>query len=197
MPELGPIIPNPKTGNEKLSLQNWELNTSLLDFWRWSMSDLVNNTTRGIFAEFLVARALDIPIDNAREDWAAYDLLSPEGIRVEVKSAAYLQRWAQRDFSKIGFSIAPSRIWDAETNKMEEIASRSSDVYVFCLLHHMDAKTLNPLNLDQWTFYVVSTAFLGIKYPQRKSLGLKNLETIAKAVGWADLSGEVGKVFRG
>lgn len=33
---------------------------TLLDFWRWGFSDVLNNTTRGIFAEYLVATALGI-----------------------------------------------------------------------------------------------------------------------------------------
>lgn len=28
------------------------------DFWRWAMSDLLGNRNRGIFAEFLVGKAL-------------------------------------------------------------------------------------------------------------------------------------------
>ena len=35
---------------------------SVIDFWRWGFSDLKDNTIRGIFGEFIVAKALAIPI---------------------------------------------------------------------------------------------------------------------------------------
>lgn len=63
---------------------------TLLDFWRWSCSDLISNATRGILAEYIIAQALGVA-KGIRKEWAPYDLLTPEGIRVEVKSAAYIQ----------------------------------------------------------------------------------------------------------
>ena len=46
-----------KTGDEKLTSGEKELDFSLLDFWRWSVSDILSNATRGILAEFIVAKA--------------------------------------------------------------------------------------------------------------------------------------------
>ena len=57
-----------------------------------------------MLAEFIVATALGIPTDGVREGWAAWDLTTPGGVRVEVKTAAYLQSWAQKELSKISFS---------------------------------------------------------------------------------------------
>jgi hypothetical protein len=78
-----------KTGNEPLS----DAGKTLLDFWRWNGSDLASNTTRGRLAEFIVASAMNIDLSVPREEWSAWDLTSPEGIRIEVKSVAYLQSW--------------------------------------------------------------------------------------------------------
>ena len=36
-----------KTGQEQFLLKGQQLNATLLDFWRWSASDLVNNALRG------------------------------------------------------------------------------------------------------------------------------------------------------
>ena len=44
-----------KTGDENFTASGNPLNLKLLDFWKWSVSDLVSNATRGILAEFLVA----------------------------------------------------------------------------------------------------------------------------------------------
>ena len=79
-----------KTGLEPFQTEGQSLNTTLLDFWRWSASDLVNNALRGKLAEYIVAQALDLT-DTLRVEWDEYDLITPTRIRIEVKSAAYLQ----------------------------------------------------------------------------------------------------------
>ena len=86
MPErLGQLKAERKTGVEQLHQDGTGLGFNLLDFWRWSASDLVSNATRGILAEYLVARALEIPSDGIRDEWAAFDLLTASGLRIEVK----------------------------------------------------------------------------------------------------------------
>ena len=53
----------------------------LLDLWRWSTSDLVTNTTLGVLAEYIVARALGIGTDGVRQAWRTFDLLAEDGWR--------------------------------------------------------------------------------------------------------------------
>jgi hypothetical protein len=55
----------------------------------------VSNTTRGRLADFIIAKALGVDTSGVREEWAAFDLISPEGTQVEVKSADYIQRRAK------------------------------------------------------------------------------------------------------
>ena len=148
---------------------------TVLDFWRWSMADLVSNATRGVLAEFIVAQALGIATTGVREEWAAYDLCTPDGITVEVKSAAYVQSWAQRRPSAIQFGVGKRRAWDPATNHMAEKPTRSAAVYVFALLAHQDRATLDPLNLDQWRFYVLSTAELNERKRSQHSITLPSL----------------------
>ena len=59
------------------------MDLTLLDFWSWSASDLVSNATRGRLAEFIVANALGVE-SGIREEWAAYDLATATGIKIEV-----------------------------------------------------------------------------------------------------------------
>src|SRR5713101_2075903 len=92
---LGQLKVTRKTGAERLHEGPIDLGVDLLDFWRWSVSDLVSNVTRGRFAEYLVARALGIATDGVRDEWAAFDLETLTGIKVEVKSAAFIQTWHQ------------------------------------------------------------------------------------------------------
>ena len=93
-------------GNEPFTLHGSDTSILLQDFWRWAYSDLLNNTHRGVLAEFLVHSALEAK-DVARADWLPFDLTSPSGLRIEVKSSAYLQAWTPEDvFSQISFDIA-------------------------------------------------------------------------------------------
>jgi hypothetical protein len=172
-----------KTGNEQLSTTG----KTLLDFWRWNGSDLANNATRGVLAEFIVASALGIDLSIPRTEWAAWDLTSPEGIRIEVKSAAYLQSWTQKDLSRINFSIRPTRAWNADTGIVAAEPQRSADVYVFCLLKHQKKETLNPLELEQWEFFVLSTVELNNYTHSRTSITLASLQKLTKSISYEDL----------
>lgn len=78
-----------KTGSEHLHTDGKEIPVQLIDFWRWSASDLLSNATRGIFAEFIITSALGLS-HNVRSEWNPYDLRTQNGKRIEVKSAAYL-----------------------------------------------------------------------------------------------------------
>jgi hypothetical protein len=131
-----------KSGEERLTYNEKPLDFALLDFWRWSVSDVLSNATRGRFAEFIVATAMNIDRNQLRDEWSAYDILTPEGIKIEVKSAAYIQSWFQKNLSKISFSTKPALYWDSLTNKQSDVKKRHADIYVFCLLHHDNKQLL-------------------------------------------------------
>lgn len=90
-------------GNEKFTLDGNDTGISVSEFWSWAYSDLLNNTLRGVLAEFLVKKSFSFypPREILRTDWTPYDLASPSGRRIEVKSAAYLQSWTEDYFSHI------------------------------------------------------------------------------------------------
>ena len=147
------------SGDEELTDSTSSKRFTVHDFWAWSSSDLLSNTKRGVFAEFIVAADFDV-VGDVRAEWDAYDLTTKSGTKVEVKSAAYLQSWHQDAVSSIGFSVAKSQAWDPSTNKFSPEKRRQADVYVFCLLKHQDMSTVNPLDMSQWEFYIVPTATL-------------------------------------
>lgn len=121
---------------------------------------------RGMLAEYIVALALDCT-HNLRQEWDAFDLLTANGAKVEVKSSAYIQSWAQDRYSPIRFGIQPNKA-----------GVRQADVYVFCLLAHRQPETINPLDLDQWEFYVLSTAQLDSQVGLQKSISLGSLKRL-------------------
>ena len=180
------ISVEPKSGAEPLHNGGQPLGATLLDFWRWSASDLVSNATRGILAEYIVAHALGLAA-GVRAEWDAYDLVTETGLRVEVKSAAYLQSWFHKMLSAIGFGIRPTLAWSADTNELATERKRQADVYVFCLLAHKDKATVDPLDLRQWTFYVLPSAVLDERCPTQKRIGLAGLLRLGPGDGlrWA------------
>lgn len=187
MSDLGPITARRCAGNEPFHDQNRELGFDLLDFWRWSASDLVSNATRGVLAEYLVAKAVGAG-DGVRQEWAAYDLTTADGVRIEVKSAAYVQSWWQSKPSPIVFRTPKTRAWDAETGQTETQARRQADVYVFALLAHADQTTIDPLDLSQWRFHVLPTRALDERTRSQHSITLPSLRKLAgEPLVFADL----------
>jgi hypothetical protein len=189
MEGLAGISVSRKTGAESLTSGGLPTGQRLADFWGWSGSDLLDNVGRGVLAEFIVATALGIPTDGVRVNWSAWDLTTPGGIRIEVKSAAYLQSWAQKQLSAISFSTPKTLAWDEDTGEWAGEAGRHAQVYVFALLAHTDPTTVNPLDLDQWAFYVLPTAVLDARSQQ--SITLKTLQGLTAAVGFGELRGAV------
>jgi hypothetical protein len=177
-----------KSGNEPLSSRGENLNFNLLDFWRWSVSDILSNATRGRLAEFIVATAININITEVRSEWDAYDLITNDGVKIEVKSAAYLQSWQQQILSKITFSTKLARAWDMEIDKRSDEAKRHADVYVFCLLKHEDKQTVNPLDMDHWDFYVLATKELNDYTRSQHSITLKSLQKLTTAIGYNQIN---------
>jgi hypothetical protein len=166
------------------------------EFWKWAYSDLLTNTTRGVLAEYIVAKAIGIR-KTKRVEWNQYDLeIDRAGVRVgiEVKSAAYVQTWEQARISEITFSIRPAKGWDASTNTYADNAKRSAAVYVFCLLEGEDRKKIDPLNVAQWMFYVLSTSELDRQVPTQKTIRLGALKAIgAHPCTYDDLKAAIHK----
>ena len=116
-----------------------------------------------------------------RTDWAAYDLDTPSGIKVEVKSSAYLQSWHQATASTPTFSIKKAREWFPETNELSEERLRHSDVYVFCLLaYKCDKRLLDPLDRSQWEFYMVKTTEIDRIFGERSTIGINRVKELSQ-----------------
>jgi hypothetical protein len=145
------------------------------EFWKWAYSDFLSNTQRGVLAEYIVAKALGCTNRN-RVEWDAYDLDAGDGLKIEVKSAAYVQAWAQGAPSAIRFDIAHKRSWFAESNTYAAEAARSADIYVFCVFATRERSEANPLDTGQWFFLACKTDFLNERFPAQKTVALSSLE---------------------
>lgn len=155
------------------------------DFWAWALGDLRLNSTRGMLAQFLVARAVGDP--RPRDDgWGDFDVLTADGVKVEVKASGYLQSWKQAKPSKIVFSGLKALPWSDETGEWGSEPEFRADVYVFAVHLCTDHAAYDPLDLAAWRFYVLPASVL--RALNQKTLTLSRLETLAPPpVPWAGL----------
>ena len=144
---------DPLTGDERIL----GVDASVSDFWRFALPDVTTNNVRGWLAEYLVWRAIGVerPV---RIEWDAFDVLWG-GIRIEVKSSALVQRWAQRGDSKLAFTGLRGRLLDPVTNDYVDEATYNADVYVLAV-NLAGREKFDQLDIGQWRFAVLSRATL-------------------------------------
>ena len=161
-----------KTGQEQFTIHGLPIGTSVLDFWRFSYSEL-NSDPRDDIAEYLVSLALNITEPYNKLDWTLFDI-NYNGRPIEVKSTSYYQTW--RKDNKVSQNRTFS-IREATANNEKE-PRRHSEVYVFCLLNGNTAAEADPFNLDNWDFYIVPTAVINEKCGKNKTISLSRIQNL-------------------
>ena len=162
-------------GNEPFLVGGKPISITMNDYWRWAYSDLADSHNRSVMAEFIVASSIGaahLDTDTSRSAWKQYSLLSPDGYKLEVQSAAYVQSWDTEHPDHVSFQIAPLQ--------------RKSDVYIFCIYKAME-KDESPLDLDLWEFYVLPTSVLDEMKPVQKTITLPSLMKLEPV--WCDYYG--------
>jgi hypothetical protein len=106
---------------------------------------------------------------------------------IEVKSAAYVQSWAQEKLSTISFDIGKKTPWFAETNKYGSEPVRSADYYIFALYTEKDVKKANVLNVDDWKFYVLSKETIEKEFKDQKRVMLERIASLCVPVAYDQL----------
>ena len=168
-------------------------------FHRWALGNLVSNTNRGIFAEWLVGQALESIGDReVREEWDECDLRY-RGLKIEVKTSGLDQTWHQDRRSPPRFDIKRRTwIWDAQTGEStpHDPPIRPADLYVFCLREPIPATNPNVREPEAWKFWVVSKRTLDNQLGPQKSVGLSTLSELTAPLGWSDLRAEVDRCIK-
>ena len=159
-------------------------------FFDWAYGDLLSNATRGVLAEYIVQTALGCA-PQKRIEWASYDLVTATGLRIEVKSAAYVQAWVQKRPSRISFSIRKARFWDQDSNEIGDTLARNADVFVFCLLGIPNQEAPEPLDPDNWKFLVLNSAEIESALGDQKSVSKSRLDQLGTWVEYKDLPREI------
>ncbi len=190
------------TGDERLKSRD-ELNRELahgtvLDFWSWSSSNLLDNTLRGTFGEYLVALAIGDGDAFAlrTEPWANWDLQTEDGIKIEVKTTGLRQTWHADESQEVStprWDIAEKRM-DAQGKGYVGEPKRWAKVYVFALHKGRNLDICSVIDVAQWVFWVVATKNL----PGQKSIGKSTLKKIqgAKEVDFKKLKAAFDSVSR-
>ncbi len=165
-------------------------------FQNWALGNLVGNTNRGIFSEWLVGQALEsIGEGETREEWDECDLRY-RGMKVEVKSSGRDQTWHQDRRSPPRFDIKRrTSVWDARSGKStrHDPPIRPADVYMFCVHEPIPATNDNVRDLASWKFWIVSKRTLDNQLGPQKSVGPSTLDGLARSVGWSEIRVEVDR----
>jgi hypothetical protein len=154
---------------------------TLLDYWSWAYSDIMENVQRAIYAEFLVACALGLS-EGVRVGWRSYDLRYGDK-RVEVKASAYVQSWRTNKPSAITFGVGKRLEMDDETAAFGTVPARYADTWVFALFEPKAHPAGDILDTSLWRFYVVSNVALETRIGEQKTAGLATIERLGGAAG--------------
>jgi hypothetical protein len=182
-PPPAPVL----TGDERFK----GVDHTVKDFWLYAARDLRSNVLRGVLAEWLVAKAVDAT--EPLPEWHEFDVLAPAGIRVEVKSCAYLQSWPQRRLSTIAFSGLNAAKWDAELGRSDQ-RTFNADVYVFCVQTARSHDAYDPLDVSQWNFYVLPRS--SVESIGQRSIGLARIKRETQRVGFDDLAAAIDQAAK-
>lgn len=163
------------------------------DFWRWAYSDILSNTNRSVFAEYIVGVALGA-VDTPRIEWDSADLRY-QGYNIEVKASADLQSWHQRVPSPIRYSIRKATYWNQETGACEGVPTRNAHLYVFCHYPERDKSKANVLDVPAWDFYVVSTETLNREFGEAKSISLASIRRVGARCKFDTLKATVDAIL--
>ncbi len=152
-------------------------NSKILDFWQTMFSRLESNTLRGKVGEYIVSWALSV--DNRPQDpWQAFDLLSPNGKRIEVKTTSFVQDWEHGEENRTPkFVIKPTRNYTSDKGLAKD-TSYNADIYVLCYYSWLDKKTTDVTNLNHWKFWVFSLKELLNIFDGHHSITVKKLESL-------------------
>lgn len=190
-------------GTEHLVVNGADINFSLLDFWQWGYSNLLQNMQRGTFAEFIVHCALVSggvhTLPERITTTQPYDLDGPiiqsngKPSRLEVKSASFVQLWDIKHPDRASFSIAPAIAPD-HTGDYPDGApkQRNNDIYIFSV-YTATNRDCNILDLSWWEFYVVPTYRIDTdsRLQSQKTISLTSVKNLTNPVDYSGLCGTI------
>ena len=165
------------TGNETFIFNGEVADFKFLDFWKFHYSNIYDLQDK--IAEFIVSKALGVNEAQNDQYWTLWDVLYRDK-RIEVKETSYYHSFNQEGkvskqrvfgITKANGSYDPAKSGNSEF-------CRQNDIYVFCLNTGDTRESSNPLNLNNWEFYVVPTAIINEKCGDNKTISLGKIKRL-------------------
>ncbi len=155
-------------------------NTTVLDFWQWTYSDILIEKNREDLGLFLVAKALGIT-DIPRINWTGSELRYRKK-KIAVKTSGYIQSWKQKKAKRVLFDIAPQKGITAKQKDSLTYRNRSAELYIFALHTAKEVSKMDVLDMEQWRFYLVKTNILNDEFETKRKIGIRALNKLATPV---------------
>lgn len=165
----------------------------MLDFWESKFSNIYN--MQDVIAEFIVEKALGIDKAQNIDYLTLYDILY-KNFRIEIKETSYYHPWNENGkISKqrmFGITKANSNY---ETVEMENKFERQNDIYVFCLNIGDTKESSNPMNLNNWEFYIIPTSVINKECRDNKKISLNRVRKLTKKVTYDKLKEKIDEII--
>lgn len=180
-------------GKEKFIHNNKELDFGIFDFWIYKYSNIYN--LQEVIAEFIVEKALGLNKSQNTDSWTLFDILYRD-TRIEIKETSYYHPWnengkisKQRTF---GITKANSNYDNSnEPNKFE----RQNDIYVFCLNTGTTKESSNPMNINNWEFYIVPTSVINEVCGNNKTISLGRVKKLSPLIPYEQIKNVIDSII--
>ena len=165
----------------------------MLDFWESKFSNIYNMQV--VIAEFIVEKALGIDKAQNIDYWTLYDILY-KNFRIEIKETSYYHSWNENGkiSKQIMFGITKANS-NYETVEMENKFERQNDIYVFCLNIGDTKESSNPMNLNNWEFYIIPTSVINKECRDNKKISLNRVRKLTKKVTYDKLKEKIDEII--
>ena len=183
------------TGKEAFVFEGKVVGFDFLDFWRFHYSNIYDLQDK--IAEFIVSKVLGVNKAQNDQYWTLWDV-SYRDKRIEVKETSYYHSFNEE--GKVSkhrsFGIAKANGSYDPANSGNNDFCRQNDVYVFCLNTGDTKESSNPLNLNNWEFYIVPTVVINEKCGNNKTISLGRIKSLGfSAKRYDEIRTEIDKII--
>lgn len=179
--------------NNKFIFNDENLSFGILELWKSKYSNIYN--MQEVIAEFLVEKALGIDKAQNTDYWTLYDILY-RNYRIEIKETSYYHPWNKNGivskYRRFEITKANSNydIKDCE-NKFE----RQNDIYIFCLNTGNTKEESNPMNLNNWEFYIIPTSVINEKCGNNKTITLGKVRKLTDKITYDKIKEKIDNMI--
>lgn len=186
--EIQKLSDNQKVGDECFTLKGKDTDLTMLEFWRWHFSEIFDLQSK--IAEYIVGKALGLKEAQNVGEWTLFDM-EYRGKRIEVKETSYYHAWQTDEEPKSKHRIfGITKAYDNYKEKNSPLR-RQNDIYIFCLNTGETKEASNPLELNNWQFYVIPTKTINEECGEARTISLVKVEKLTNKLSYSELKSVV------